>query len=61
MLASSETSDKANLGRERVHSKYTYDHNANDYVAVFNRAIDKINEKRSLIFLRFVIHKSALF
>ena len=47
MLASSETSDKANLGRERVHSKYTYDHNANDYVAVFNRAIDKTNEKEA--------------
>ena len=47
MLASSETSDKANLGRERVHSKYTYDHNANDYVAVFNRAIAKINEKEA--------------
>ena len=45
MLASSETSDKANLGRERVLSKYTYDHNANDYVAVFNRAIQKINGK----------------
>jgi spore maturation protein CgeB len=45
MLASSETSDKANLGRERVLSKYTYDHNANDYVAVFNRAIEKINGK----------------
>ena len=51
MLASSETSDKANLGRERVLSKYTYDHNANDYVAVFNRAIEKINENKSLIFV----------
>ena len=45
MLASSATSNKANLGRERVLSKYTYDHNANDYVAVFNRAIGKINGK----------------
>jgi 1,2-diacylglycerol 3-alpha-glucosyltransferase len=45
MLASSATSNKANLGRERVLSKYTYDHNANDYVAVFNRAIEKINGK----------------
>jgi len=45
MLASSETSDKVNLGRERVLSKYTYDHNANDYVAVFNRAIEKTNGK----------------
>ena len=47
MLASSETSDKANLGRERVLSKYTYDHNANDYLEVFNRAIAKTNKKEA--------------
>ena len=41
MLASSETSNKANLGRERVLSKYTYDHNALDYESIFKRAISK--------------------
>ena len=41
MLASAETSQKANLGRERVLSNYTYEHNAADYEAVFMRAIAK--------------------
>jgi len=45
MLASEETPKKAILGRERVLSTYTYEHNASDYVAVFNRAIEKRNEK----------------
>ena len=41
MLASSETPEKANLGRDRVLSNYTYEHNANDYESIFNRAIAK--------------------
>ena len=41
MLSSEETSEKAKLGRERVLSKYTYEHNASDYEAVFKRAISK--------------------
>ena len=45
MLASEETPKKAILGRERVLSRYTYEHNASDYVAVFNRAIEKRNGK----------------
>ena len=45
MLASEETAKKAILGRERVLSRYTYEHNASDYVAVFNRAIEKRNGK----------------
>ena len=45
MLASEETPKKAILGRERVLSTYTYEHNASDYVAVFNRAIEKRNGK----------------
>ena len=45
MLASEETAKKAILGRERVLSLYTYEHNASDYVAVFNRAIEKRNGK----------------
>ena len=45
MLASEETSKKAILGRERVLSTYTYEHNASDYVAVFERAIGKRNKK----------------
>ena len=45
MLASEETDKKAILGRERVLSRYTYEHNASDYVAVFNRAIEKRNGK----------------
>jgi glycosyltransferase involved in cell wall biosynthesis len=45
MLASEETVKKAILGRERVLSHYTYEHNASDYVAVFNRAIEKRNGK----------------
>lgn len=45
MLASQETAQKAILGRERVLSRYTYEHNASDYVAVFNRAIEKRNGK----------------
>jgi len=44
MLASEETSKKAILGRERVLSTYTYEHNALDYVAVFERAIGKRNK-----------------
>ena len=45
MLASEDTVKKAILGRERVLSHYTYEHNASDYVAVFNRAIEKRNGK----------------
>ena len=45
MLASEDTAKKAILGRERVLSNYTYEHNASDYVAVFNRAIEKRNGK----------------
>ena len=41
MLASNSTSDKASKGRERVLSKYTYEHNASDYESIFNRAILK--------------------
>ena len=41
MLASNSTSDKASKGRERVLSKYTYEHNASDYESIFNRAISK--------------------
>ena len=41
MLSSDETAEKAKLGRERVLSKYTYEHNASDYEAVFMRAISK--------------------
>ena len=43
MLASADTSQKANLGRDRVLSNYTYEHNAADYEAVFKRAISKRN------------------
>ena len=45
MLASEDTVKKAILGRERVLSQYTYEHNASDYVAVFIRAIEKRNKK----------------
>ena len=41
MLASADTSQKANLGRDSVLSNYTYEHNAADYEAVFKRAISK--------------------
>ena len=41
MLASNSTFDKASKGRERVLSKYTYEHNASDYESIFNRAILK--------------------
>ena len=41
MLASNSTSDKASKGRERVLSKYTYEHNASDYESIFIRAISK--------------------
>ena len=44
MLSGSDTEQKANLGRERVLSNYTYEHNASDYDAVFNRAISKQNK-----------------
>ena len=49
MLASQETAKKAILGRERVLSRYTYEHNASDYVAVFNRAIEKRKEIISIL------------
>lgn len=42
MLADPETSAQAQLGRDRVLSKFTYEHNATDYEAVFLRAIAKI-------------------
>ena len=45
MLSSSETASKAELGRQRVLSKYTYEQNASDYVDVFKRAIEKNNTK----------------
>ncbi len=41
MLSSEETTEKARLGRERVLSKYTYEHNASDYEKAFIRAISK--------------------
>jgi glycosyltransferase involved in cell wall biosynthesis len=41
MLSSDETAGKAILGRERVLSKYTYENNASEYEAVFQRAIEK--------------------
>jgi len=44
MLSSEETQNKAFLGRERVLSKYTYEHNASDYETIFKRAITKNNE-----------------
>ena len=44
MLSSEETQNKALLGRERVLSKYTYEHNASDYENIFKRAITKNNE-----------------
>ena len=44
MLSASDTREKANLGRERVLSNYTYEHNASDYEAVFKRAISKQNK-----------------
>jgi glycosyltransferase involved in cell wall biosynthesis len=42
MLSSNQTAEKARLGRDRVLSKYTYEHNASDYTAVFERAIQKM-------------------
>ena len=45
MLSSEDTTNKAKLGRERVLSTYTYEHNASDYDAVFKRAIAKRNQK----------------
>ena len=45
MLSSVETATKAELGRQRVLSKYTYEHNASDYADVFKRAIEKNNAK----------------
>ncbi len=52
MLASADTSQKANLGRDRVLSNYTYEHNAADYEAVFKRAISKRkNQEKVHIFL----------
>ena len=44
MLSSEETQNKAFLGRERVLSKYTYEHNASDYETIFKRAITKNNQ-----------------
>ena len=44
MLSSEETQNKALLGRERVLSKYTYEHNASDYETIFKRAITKNNQ-----------------
>ena len=44
MLSSEETQNKALLGRERVLSKYTYEHNASNYETIFKRAITKNNE-----------------
>ena len=41
MLASEDTAKKAILGRERVISRYTYEHNASVYVAVFNVQLRK--------------------
>ncbi len=45
MLASSSTQEKAELGRERVLSKFTYEHNALDYERIFKRAISKKESK----------------
>lgn len=41
MLSNPETIEKAKLGRDRVLSKYTYEHNALEYEAIFKRAIEK--------------------
>ena len=46
MLADDKTPAKAILGRERVLSKFTYEHNAIDYERIFNRAIEKSHSKR---------------
>ena len=42
MLSSHQTAEKALSGRDRVLSNYTYEHNASDYTAVFERAIQKM-------------------
>jgi len=43
MLSSEQRVVKANLGRERVLSEFTYEHNAEAYESVFRRAINKKN------------------
>jgi glycosyltransferase involved in cell wall biosynthesis len=43
MLSSEQRLEKANLGRERVLSNFTYEHNAEAYESVFLRAISKKN------------------
>ena len=45
MLSSEQRVEKANLGRERVLSEFTYEHNAEAYESVFLRAISKKNAK----------------
>ncbi|MDP6869609.1 MAG: glycosyltransferase family 4 protein [Candidatus Poseidoniaceae archaeon] len=41
MLSSTDRLEKAKLGRERVLSNYTYEHNALSFEKIFNRAIEK--------------------
>ena len=43
-LSSENRLEKASKGRERVLAKFTYEHNASDYEAVFKRAIGKQGE-----------------
>ena len=45
MLASPSTQEKAKIGRERVLSNFTYEHNALDYERIFKRAILKNESK----------------
>ena len=47
MLSDDDSQEKALLGRERVLSKYTYEHNATDYESIFRRAIAKRANKRA--------------
>ncbi|MCH1460847.1 MAG: glycosyltransferase family 4 protein, partial [Candidatus Poseidonia sp.] len=47
MLSDDDSQEKALLGRERVLSKYTYEHNATDYESIFRRAIAKRASKRA--------------
>jgi len=45
MLASPSTQEKAKIGRKRVLSNFTYEHNALDYERIFKRAILKNESK----------------
>ena len=43
MLADNNTQSKADLGRQRVLSNFTYEHNASEYERIFKRAIEKFS------------------